>query len=260
MTGGAPFRVVTWNVRFADEEGPHPWSVRRPVLVRRLRELDPDVLALEEVLPEQLDDLCAALDGHADVGQGREGGSHGEHVPVFVRRARFRILAAYDRWLSDTPEVPGSTSWGNRLPRMFTSVRLAEEATGRELVVVNVHLDHLSARSRRRSAEALVAWIGELGEELPAVLAGDLNEPEGGPVDRILDDGGFVDAWDSAEVRGAWYGTYTGFGALDPRGPRIDRVMVRGALTVLRVDTPPPEAGEAVPSDHLPVVVDLRWR
>lgn len=260
MTAGTPFRVVSWNVRFAEEEGPHRWSVRRPVLLRRLRELNPDVLALQEVLPEQLDDLRAAFDGHAGVGQGREEGSHGEQIPVFVRRARFRIVAAHDRWLSDTPEIPGSTSWGNRLPRMFTSARIAERGTGRELLVVNTHLDHLSAPSRRRSAEALLAWVRDLGEELPAAVTGDLNEPEGGTVDRILADGGFVDAWDPAEVRGAHHGTYTGFLPPDPEGPRIDRVMVRGALTPVRVDMPLPEVGRAVPSDHLPVVVDLRWR
>jgi hypothetical protein len=44
-------------------------------------------------------------------------------MAIFYRRARFELLETKDYWLSETPEVVGSKSWGSSLPRMVTWAR-----------------------------------------------------------------------------------------------------------------------------------------
>jgi hypothetical protein len=49
-----------------------------------------------------------------EIGLGRPGGSHDEFAAVFFRRARLVPLEYDHFWLSDTPDVIGSATWGNR--------------------------------------------------------------------------------------------------------------------------------------------------
>ncbi|MCA9298121.1 MAG: endonuclease/exonuclease/phosphatase family protein, partial [Phycisphaerales bacterium] len=173
--------VVTCNIRYDNPgDGEDQWSKRRSFLVNELRASTPDILAMQEALHHQLEYVEAALEDFDRVGVGRDDGeSKGEYAPILVRRDRFRVLDSGTFWLSDSPETPGSASWGNRIPRICTWARL-EDANGRTLRVFNVHLDHQSGPSRQR-ASALIAARIALGDD-PVVLLGDFNEAPDGAI------------------------------------------------------------------------------
>ena len=77
-----PLVVATWNVRFDNpEDGVHRWANRAAALGEHARALEADILGMQEVLPEQLDDLERMLPGYRREGQGRDGPLQGEASP-----------------------------------------------------------------------------------------------------------------------------------------------------------------------------------
>ena len=152
-------RVMTFNLKFASESGPHPWRQRRALVRDAIRNQDPDLFGTQEGIYAQLSDMAADLPEYGWVGQGREGGPKGEFSAIFYKNTRFKLLDHGDFWLSDTPEVVGSRSWGNLLPRMATWALFEETATGEKFYQFNTHFDHLIPHSRTRSAELLLRRI-----------------------------------------------------------------------------------------------------
>jgi endonuclease/exonuclease/phosphatase family metal-dependent hydrolase len=257
-----PLHVATFNLRCAQgETPPHTWPERRPLVAALLRRERPHLLGTQEGLDGQLRDLEADLAGYESLGVGREGGRRGEAMQVFYDPRRLAAEAHGHYWLSDTPDVVGSKTWGGCCPRMVTWVRFADTVSGARFVHVNTHLEAFSADARARSATLLLARTRRHDPSLPVLLTGDLNEPArpGEAVyDTLVTHGPFVDTWEAAHTRGPAAGTFHGYAPPDPEGPRLDWVLatpgVRTVSSHLVTDAP----GGRFPSDHLPVHAVLR--
>jgi endonuclease/exonuclease/phosphatase family metal-dependent hydrolase len=251
---GDKLHVMSFNLRFASVSEPNSWARRRPVMAELLRTEQPTVLATQEGLYQQLQDVARDLPERYDwIGVGREGGSRGEFMAVFYDTRRLRPLEFDHFWLSDTPDVVGSTSWGNRIPRMATWVRFVDRRTGVEFVVVNTHLDAESENARVRGAELVRDRIGDFPQDVPVLLAGDFNVPAQGSAtyDILTED--MVDTWTAARRRSPVFATWHGYRPLRPEGKRIDWILARGAKTVHTVAINTFARGGQFPSDHLPV-------
>lgn len=259
--------VMSFNLRFASHRSPNSWRQRRPVVAELLRREQPTVLGTQEGLYGQLRDIERDLPGHyAWLGEGRAGGRGDEFVAIFHDTRRLAVLASGNFWLSDTPGVPGSTSWGNVTVRMATWARFADRRPGSEFVVVNTHLDNHSEQARVRAAEQLRGWVAAF--TVPVVLTGDFNAPaEGSAAYDVLTDvltgvstgAGMTDTWlAAAERRTPQFATWHGYGPLVPDGGRIDWILTRGAVTVPAAAINTTGDGGQFPSDHLPVQALLR--
>nr|WP_251018667.1 endonuclease/exonuclease/phosphatase family protein [Streptomyces sp. ISL-11] len=249
-------RVMTFNLRFASEEGPHPWSARRPVVRRLLRREAPHLLGTQEGLYGQLRDIADDLGSrYAWVGLGREGGSRGEHTAVFYDTGRLDPLEYDHFWLSDTPSLIGSTTWGNTVVRMATWVRFADRRTGTRFLALNTHLDHSRQYARERSAGLIVSRLHVPDTALPRIVTGDFNVPaHRNPVHDAMLDGGFLtDTWDTAAERGPQYATFHGYRPLVPDGDRIDWILASPSVRTARADINTFAVRGQFPSDHLPV-------
>ena len=111
--GPAALAVMTYNLKNAHSQRPYGWDVRRPIARAMLQKHAPDLIGTQEGLYRQIKDLATDLPDYGWVGLGRDGGSRGEFMAVFYKRERLEPLEFDHFWLSDTPEVVGSTSWGN---------------------------------------------------------------------------------------------------------------------------------------------------
>ena len=253
--------VMTFNIRYAHTEPPNLWPDRLPVIVELVERRMPDVIGTQEGLYHQLRDLDSALVGYDWIGTGRDGGSRGEFMAVFYRTDRLEPLEYDHYWLSDTPGVAGSRSWGNRYARMVTSVRFRDRMSGKEFVFVNTHLDHESQVSRERSAALIVERLSAVAADVPLVLLGDFNAGAGeNPVHASLTGaGGFTDTW-TAAGNADTSGTFHGFkGVAEASGKRrIDWILVRGPVSVLSSEIVTDARAGQLPSDHFPVVARLR--
>ena len=109
-----PLRVMTFNVRLlTDSDGANRWEARRAMVAKMVAHENPDLIGTQELFQRQGDELVARLPQYAWFGQGRRGGNGDEHMGVFYRKDRLRMLSPGDVWLCDTPETGGSICWGN---------------------------------------------------------------------------------------------------------------------------------------------------
>lgn len=257
--GAGPLRVMTFNLRYA-HPAPNSWEQRRPIVRALLERETPDLVGTQEGLHAQVADLEKDLPQYAWIGIGRDGGANGEYMAIFYRRDRFEALEHDHFWLSDTPRVAGSRSWGNRFPRMVTWVRLRGPRKC-ELYVVNTHLDHEVQVAREKSADLLLERIRQFDPKVPVLLLGDFNAAAGvNPVyDRLTAPGAFVDTWRELDKAEPPLGTFHAFnGEEGARGTaRIDWILTRGALRARSTEILTYSQGDQYPSDHFPVVARL---
>ena len=252
----ALLRVATFNIRNGLAlDGVHSWPFRAKVCGRAIAALDADLVCLQEVYGFQLRALLRRLPGYAGAGAPRtDGRRRGERCSVLYRLRRLRLRRADTRWYADTPDVPGSRGWGAAMPRIATICRFHDAAAGREFGAVSTHWDGASAESRRRSAAALLSW---LDPSLPWIVAGDLNATVRTPAVVRLLTGGLRDTLAEFGERGPRAATHHAWDG-STSGTRIDFVMVTGEWCVeaaaIRHDRP----GGRLPSDHWPVVAELR--
>ncbi|GGQ69487.1 endonuclease/exonuclease/phosphatase family protein [Streptomyces asoensis] len=253
-----PLKVMTFNLRYPGARDAHTWPLRRPVMRALLRRAAPHVIGTQEGLPSQLHNIEADLAPHyAWIGKGRSV-EDPEAVAVFYDMRRLTPVEHAHFWLSDTPEVQGSDTWGADYPRMVTWVRFRDLRSRREFYVFNTHLDNGSQYARVRSADLIAARIARTDRSLPLLLTGDFNAvAHRNPVyDRLLA-AGLVDTWDTARARGGAYATYHGYRPLTPNGDRIDWILATPGVTVDREWTDTFHVDGRYPSDHLPVLASV---
>jgi endonuclease/exonuclease/phosphatase family metal-dependent hydrolase len=223
----------------------------------------PDVIGTQEGLYHQLKDLAADQPDYDWIGLGRDGGSRGEFMAVFYRRDRLEPLEFDHFWLSDTPEVIASSSWGNAVRRMVTWVRFRDRITGREFYFWNTHLEHEVQAAREKAAELIRQRIGQLPADVPLLLVGDFNAVSGAnrAYDILARESGLSDTWHAArERRNEDANSFTGFEPLKHDGQRIDWILARGVREVRVTEAVTLRPDGRWPSDHLPVVAWLTLR
>ena len=218
---GVPLRVLSYNV--------HGLKDDRPALTGLVRELEPDVVIVQEA-PRRFRwrHKSAALADDCGLVVGAGGlPALGNLLLVNLR------LRVHEQWSLRYPLTPGRHLRGAAFARC--SVRGA---------TFTISGSHLATDPVERPAQA-AQWKAELGRlEGPVIAAGDLNEGPGGGAWRTVADG-FAPNSSSALT----------FPATLPR-VRLDTVFVSPDISVESYEVIDTDQARAA-SDHLPVVVDL---
>ncbi|MCA5922505.1 endonuclease/exonuclease/phosphatase family protein [Curtobacterium oceanosedimentum] len=238
---------------------PDAWERRRDAVLALVTSEAPTVLAVQEALPEQADDLTAGLgSGWEPVLAGRGAHGGGEQVGLFLDRSRLDVVERRTWALSRTPHRPGSRSWATAFPRHAVGAVVDDRATGVRFLAVATHLDVASPWARQRSAELLGRIVRQRG--LPAVVMADWNSPAGSAPWRALAEAGIEDSWGRASrLVGEPYGTYPHYGSPRVGGRRIDGVLVTAEAEVDRAAVSVRRPGGVWPSDHAAVHAVVRW-
>ncbi len=250
-------RVMTFNVRYPSPgDGSNLWDLRRDLLVRTIHKFRPDILGTQELFQLQGEYIAGKLPGYAWFGISRYGNHENEHMGIFYRKDRFRIVDSGNFWLSQTPDVPGSQSWGTDLPRMVTWA-LFETGGKQRFYFFNTHFPHRQqdAAARLECARVLADRLKQLPGEVPVVLTGDFNTGADSEPYGILT-GDLQDAWKSAAIRTGPEGTTHGFSGT-PGRRRIDWILYRGFRGTKQAETVVYHKGKSYPSDHFPVTAIL---
>ena len=253
-------RVMTYNLRFASSQPPNSWPERRPLMRELILQLAPDVFGTQEGVYGQLKDLAADLPEYDWIGTGRDGGSRGEFMAIFYKRAEFEPLEYDHFWLSDTPDVIASTTWGNTNRRMVTWVRFRHRSSGREFYFWDTHFDHRIQEAREKAANLVRTRIEKLDLKLPLLLVGDFNAAaeQNKAYDLLTQDSFLTDSWKTAAVRvGEGLSTFNDFKGIDKAGRRIDWILTRGPISVSKTEIVTFQRNGQFPSDHFPLVAQM---
>jgi len=233
-----------------------------------VKKLGLDAFGLQEVCPNQMAYLREKLPEYAFVGEHRNADrKSGEASPVAYRKSRFEEEKSGTFWLSETPDVPASKSWGTRCTRVCSYLVLRDKATGKRFCFANTHTDHVSAEAREKGMLLIVERMKGFGAGAPIVFTGDHNclydNPPAVAVRKVL-----RDARDIAETPDPGpRATFQGFGTLKD-GPvnngkakdiRIDYIYVSEGTRVLDFVTHGDKrpGTDLYPSDHFPVTATI---
>lgn len=241
-------RVATFNIRNGlGLDGLNIWPLRRHATASAIAALGADVIGLQEVYGFQRRWLARQLPGYRVEWSGRRDGRRGEACPVFLREKRATLIESSTRWFADEPTRPGARLPGASFPRLATICRVS--VAGREVEVVNTHLDESVSENRVRSVEMLLEW---LDASAPRIVMGDLNaDPDDVTLMRLRASGLRPTLPPDAP------GTNHDFtGRTD--GRRIDHILVSEHFEVVTADVRTDRPGGRLPSDHWPVVAELK--
>jgi endonuclease/exonuclease/phosphatase family metal-dependent hydrolase len=251
-------RLMTFNIRYGTaDDGPNAWHNRRDLVANIIARHAPDVLAIQEGLAFQLDELSDILTGYRKLGQHRDGGLDGEFSGLYVNERRVRITRWGEFWLSPTPDSVASRGWDAALPRMAVWVEMEETGGGGPIRVYGTHFDHRGDTARLESAR-LIARHAADGPS--AVVMGDLNAPDESEPLRVFFELGYRSAFRMLHPERD-IGTFNGF--RDPSGgERIDHILLDARLEPRQADVVDEMVDGVWPSDHFAVtaVVSVRYR
>jgi len=257
---GEPMKIMTYNLRFANERDVHSWSQRRPLVIDLVRGSAPTILGTQEGHRHQLDELVDGLPSHYSwIGDSRgRAGAEDEYCAVVYDTRRLEVLDLTQRWFSTTPEVAGSISWG-ACPRIMTAVTFRDRTTGDELLVVNTHLDHMSVQARRFAADYLVNYVRATADGRATIVLGDFNTAARvSAVYRRLCETPLEDTFEAQPLPGIDRPTFNNYQPPPLRGHRIDWILVSPEVHVDSSEVNTTDFDGQFASDHLPVEATVR--
>ena len=259
-------QYATFNIRYAngDRHTKHDWKLRRDSLAHFIQAQEISVCGMQEVLYEQLKNLCKLLPEYDYVGVGRDDGKKkGEYSPIFYRKKEWKALKSGTFWLSPTPDVIGSKGWDAALPRIATWALLEHRQSGRQIMAINTHFDHVGQQARVESGKLILQKSRELAGNVPLVLTGDFNVGEESDVYQSITHQPDFPIRDSfhagAPHEGIRY-TWHNFAKIPVRQcSKIDFVFTSPGIQTLRTFIPAEsrEPDGFLMSDHNPFITTL---
>lgn len=257
-------KIVTFNIRYDNpEDSLNSWKSRASQVCRFIEAEKPDIVGMQEVLFNQYQLLDSVLSDYSSVGVGRNDGvKDGEMNPVFFRKSKYDMVRHLTFWLSDFPDMPGSTGWGSSLPRIVTWMELVDKKNHKHFFFFNTHFAHDSESARLMSSRVLLKNAGTISEDFPFIVSGDFNMPPTSTGYSILTGPDesvplLKDSYVITEKRPSGpISTFNGFSD-KTKGERIDFIFVRNGMRVLDYRTVVKKEQGVYISDHWPVVATV---
>ena len=233
------FSVMSFNI-FVSQFN----NARVDRVVNTILDNTPSVFGVQEASVAWMNALNNKLGGlYTAVGDGRDGGSNGEHSAIFYRTDKFELIESGTKWLSPTPDKVSQYSYTDpetgithraNFPRIMTYVLLERKTDGVRFIYVNTHLDHngnnsqeIAEKVRQGQIEILIAEIQKLCQaygDLPTIVTGDFNVTPVASAYTTMIANGFLDSSKVAE-QGEIKPTYNGMDN-DYEGAIIDYIFV----------------------------------
>jgi endonuclease/exonuclease/phosphatase family metal-dependent hydrolase len=248
---------MSYNIRYDNPaDGVNHWPKRSEKVFALIKKYDPVLLGLQEALKHQIDDITRAIPNYKYAGVGRDDGKEkGEYSPILYQPSKVDLLQSGTQWLSEQPEMPGSKSWDAAITRIVTWALFKDKISGKEFYYLNTHFDHIGKDARKNSAALIIKLTKELQSKknIPVLVTGDFNaQPTEPPYTVMMESKLFTDSRKNADV-----GTACTF-SVNGRCNLIDYIFHTNGFTSSAYQVIKDNDGTNYPSDHLPVMAELR--
>ena len=252
-------KIMTFNLRVhVEADGDNAWPNRTKAVAGTILKHDPDIIGIQEGLYGMLKDLEPLLPDYDWVGEGREGGTEGEHTAIFYKRSRWEAVEAGNFSLSEEPEQLGVKSWDASHTRMCTWVALKSREGGR-FAMFNTHLDHIGEEAQRKGMELIRERMRTLRDKtgLPVVLTGDFNvTPEHAAV-AGLEREGYQSVYSVLQSGNREIGGTVHHFKGGNSGETIDYIFLSPDWRIHSVEIDRERYDGRYPSDHYPVIAEV---
>lgn len=252
-------RLMTCNIRTSTaDDGDDHWERRKAFCVSVILDRGPDIFGVQEAHEDQLLYLKAAMGEYESYGLPDEPAGRNAVNTIFFRRDRFDLVAQGGFWLSETPHVPGSSSWDSRCVRLANWVRLNDRESGTEFRFVNTHLDHVSLPAVEGQARTINEDAAAYDTRYPQFLTGDMNANVAHPGIQAFLNAGWSDTYETVHEAFNPCDTFHRFQGDQNEGKsgKIDWVFCRGSVEVKGAEILMDSADGRFPSDHYFILAD----
>lgn len=249
-------KIISYNLKISGD-GLRAVEKRMPYIVDTINAHTPDSFGVQEADKNWVEGLAAQLTDYAHVERYRDDGIElGESSAIFYLKDKYDLIESGHFWLSTTPEVP-SKDWNAACFRITTYAILKDKTTGFVYAHFNTHLDHTSAIARAESVAVITTKIAEIAPDIPVVLTGDFNFPEGSDNYNNVLSCGLKDTKYMAEEYDD-HATYHGYHVVMPEVEPIDFVFVNGYCSSVKSSKIESDfVHHILASDHFPLIVEL---
>jgi len=252
-------KIMSYNIKLDyPKEGKNSWTNRKPFMVNQIKFYAPDVMGVQEAMPNQMKDLDSLLTNYSFIGVGRDDGKdEGEYSAIFYKKNYLEVVESSTFWLSQTPDKVGM-GWDAVCNRVCTYALFQNNTTKKKFWVFNTHFDHVGKEARSKSAILILDKIKSLNTEgYPVFLTGDFNmKPNHESIDYITQT--LKDSKEVAELEFGPEGTFNGFHFDQAVTRRIDYIFVSEDVEVNKYAVLSDNWNMQYPSDHLPVLIEAK--
>lgn len=253
--------LISSNIRFDNPaDGANSWPLRRELLTETLLKHQPDIIATQEGRYGQLKEFEELLKNYDIIDQHRSWIKERMYPTLFVKKGVFEFLKSEDLWLSETPNVAGSLSFGSAFPRLMTWMKVQPKNAKVNFLVINTHIDHLKKETRASQIKVLAREIKRIKDPNDIlVMMGDFNDSPESEVRHILisEFPDLADAW--KQFHSHEETSHHAFNGLCPDGSRIDWIMVDKRMKIESCEMDKSESEGRYPSDHFPIVCRIKF-
>lgn len=248
-------KMMSYNLRCISptDWGKKAWFYRANLVIDDIENEKPGIIGFQESTKWHYKYLVDTLKGYDSVIEYRDEAFNSEGCPIFYNTSLYELVDKGSFWLSETPEVM-SKSWGAQYNRVCSYVILTDKASGKDFVVFNTHLSHVSDEARINGIKVVLDKIAEFGS-LPSVIMGDFNALEGSVTYNSVTEN-FLDAKKVAEKTSDSH-TYQNWGNPE-KFQRIDYFMVsKTGFKINSYDVLSAVHDGVYSSDHCPIVLEV---
>lgn len=247
-------RIMTFNLRVeAQEDGINRFSNRVPRVLETIEREAPDLIGFQEAKNEMRGILRVKLPQYAILGCGRDASYGGEGIPIAYREDQFELIEFQTKWLSDTPNVPGTRLGGDqsKYPRIYVYAKLRRISDNKTIAIVNTHTDHLGQQARVFESAQLIKAMEEIQADA-IFLTGDFNAtPDSEEIKMLTADNRLKLIDLSADLSGSFHN----YGRRVPAS-KIDYIFSTNSCVECHLVEDHPVDGVYI-SDHNPVMASV---
>jgi endonuclease/exonuclease/phosphatase family metal-dependent hydrolase len=251
--------LITCNIRFDNpDDGPNAWSYRRQLLTETLLRYTPDIIATQEGRYAQLMNMAELLPDFELIDAHRSWIKERMYPTFFARKKKFEIFKSEDLWLSETPEIAGSHSFGSAFPRLLTWVKLRPVDSRKNLLLVNTHLDHVKQETRLGQINVLTQEVKNVWQDDSSIVfMGDFNASPVSEERKLIHENfnGIQDSWKLFNQHEET--SHHRFTGQMENGSRIDWILVDSRLKVESSLMDKTHCDGRYPTDHFPIVCTI---
>ncbi len=252
---------MTANIRFENVgDGENNWPYRKDFFSEIVGRENIHLLGTQEGREGQLRELSSLLPQLKLIETHRKWIDERMYPSLFFDPTVFKLKRSGDIWLSETPNIPGTKSFGSMFPRLCTFAELYCLKEEIAFIVINCHLDHIEEETRLNQARVLIDQVTKLNDKnLPIILMGDFNSGPDKSVRHEINSSALnlFDPW--IKLAKSECSSFHKFDGIDPTGrnERIDWILLNRKFRANSIDLIDESRDGRYPSDHFFIKVSL---
>ena len=270
-------KFMSYNIGIDNPAEPnHSWIYRKKPITAMINYADPDIIGGQEMSVNQVSDVLSYCTekNYEWFGVSREDGrSKGFMNPIFYKKLRYQALDNGNFWLSEAPEIPGSSSWDCNSPNVVVWLKLYDRRTRKPFYVFNFQLDKSCDYSKREIGLLLLKKIQTIAGFENYVVFSSLNNQTTSIIYKNLtfryvqdEQGKYLGLDDTRTMISDPHfgpeGTNFGFEVNKSQGIKNDFIFSRQLMKAFIKNHSHLSFSDGgfYPSSHLPVCVDVQWK